>query len=68
MGTAEISLAAQAVDSMVGLGHKSGLGEAPAGVVLLYPGGAHLQVLIGEWQGEAREQLRQALREAADEL
>lgn len=65
---AELSVAAQAVEAMVGLGERAHLGEVPAGVVLLYPEGAHLSMLIGEYQGEAREALRVALREAADEL
>lgn len=49
-------------------GKQFGLGDAPCGLVLLYPGGAHQTVIIGEYQGEEREALRAALLEAAEEL
>jgi hypothetical protein len=64
----EMSVAAQAVESMVGMGKRARLGDNPAGIVLLYQDGSYLQMLIGDYEGEEREKLRGALREAAEEL
>jgi hypothetical protein len=64
----ELSVAAQAVESMVGMGKRAHLGDNPAGIVLLYQDGSYLQMLIGDYEGEERETLREALREAAEEL
>ena len=66
--SAEESKLGSTITSLAELATKVGLPDQPSGIVLLYPDQAQLTVLLGEFTGDDRYDLGQALMDAAEDL